>query len=519
MRTHQIVSWSAGMILAAAAAIGLTITASGPAASGAGAVKAAIPVAPAAAPAVAAPANERPPGDLFPAAPAVPAVAPRPAVRRIFVPQPKGAGDTLDDSKPAEAAGQTDVVTTLVGDRILGSVVAIEADGKLHLTGDQFEGEVQVAVPALDNVVLKGGDKESGEDEVSLTNGDRVIGRLASIDAESVQVDTQAAGRLKISPKVVRSIGLSRAAGVLAESNFASGSMEPWVKRGGDWSISEGTLVCTSRGSNMNSLYIKLDQKEAVTFVAKIQTYQGNPVQCNLVLFCDTNEGGPNEGRYGRNSLFGVFYGSEYYLHYVQNGSTNSIVNRSLGRQLTQGTLRLAYDPATGKARLWIDSNDLGTYDVPTKPASGQYVMFNSVYPLKVEYLGVYRGVVAPSGEDDSAGVGSVAAEDVPVIQFVNRDRVSATALSLADGEMSFTTSYGQMKCPARTVARIVFGKKGQEEPRRQNGDVRVRSAAGRMTFQFGRLTADALIGKSDTLGEITVRRSAVREIKFNLYR
>ena len=502
MRTHQTVSWSAGAILAVAAAVlGLGILAARSAADE--------DLAPA------------PPAVAVPAAPAAPAaVPPRQAVRKIFVPTPKGAGDTLDDSKPADGAGQTDVVTTLLGDRVLGSVVAIDADGKLHLTGDQFEGEVQVTVPALDNVVLKSGDKESGEDEVSLTNGDRVVGRLASIDAESVQMDTQAAGRLKISPKVVRSISLARAASVLAESNFSAGSMEPWVARGGDWSVSEGALICRNRGGgNTNALYVKLDQKEAVTLVAKIQSYEGSSVRCDLVVFADTTEGGPNVGRYGRNSIFTMFYGSEYYLQYVNNGSTNSIVNRGLGRQLMQGTLRLAYDPSTGKARLWIDSSDLGTYDVPTKPTSGQYVMFNSYYPLKVEYLGVYRGIVAPSGEDDSGGVGSVAAEDTPVIQFANRDRVSASAISLADGEMSFTTSYGQMKCSAQSVARIVFGKKGQEEPRRQNGDVRIRSAAGRMTFQFSRLTADALIGKSDYLGEITVRRSAVREIKFNLYR
>jgi hypothetical protein len=39
------------------------------------------------------------------------------------------------------------------------------------------------------------------------------------------------------------------------------------------------------------------------------------------------------------------------------------------------------------------------------------------------------------------------------------------------------------------------------------------------MTIQFDRLTADSLVGQSEFLGEVKLRRSAVREIKFNLYR
>lgn len=438
-------------------------------------------------------------------------------VRKIFVPRPKGAGDTLDESSGSAAADQVDVVTTVLGDRLLGSVVSIAAGDKLHLTGDQFDGEVQVDVGALDAVVLRSTDKESGDDEVALTNGDRILGRLSTIAPDGISIETQAAGQLRISPKVVRSITFSRGTSVLAESNFAGGSLEPWTSRGGSWTVAEGALVCRNRGGSGNALLVKLDQKEAVTLVAKVQSLEGGSIRCDLVLFADTAEGSPNEGRYGRNSLFAMFHQSEYYLMCVNNGSANSIVNRSYGRPMQGGTLRLAYDPAAGKATLWLDSAELGQYDVPTKPASGQFVMFNSYFPLKVEYLTVYRGIVPPRGDDDGA-VGAAATEEATV-QFANRDRVSVASITLADGEITFRTTYGELKCPVANVERILFGKKSQEEPRRRKDDVRVRTAAGRMTLQFDRLTADSLVGQSEFLGEVKVRRSAVREIKFNLYR
>jgi len=449
---------------------------------------------------------------------AVPVAEAASSVRKIFVPRPKDADDTLDDSSGSAAANQVDVVTTVLGDRLLGNVVSIAADDKLHLTGEQFEGEVQVDVGALDGVVLRSTDKDSGDDEVALTNGDRILGQLSTIAPDGIFIETQAAGRLRISPKVVRSITFSKGASVLAESNFPGGSLEPWTSRGGSWTVGEGALVCRNRGGTGNALFVKLEQKEAVTLVAKVQSLEGGAVRCDLVLFADTAEGGSNEGRYGRNSLFAMFHQSEYYLMCVNNGNTNSIVNRNFGRQIQNGTLRLAYDPATGKATLWLDSAELGQYDVPNKPTSGQYVMFNSYFPLKVEYLTVYRGVVPPRGDDDGA-VGAAGTADEATVQFANKDRVSAASITLADGEITFRTTYGELKCPVANVERILFGKKGQEEPRRRKNDIRIRTAAGRMTIQFDRLTADSLVGQSEFLGEVKLRRSAVREIKFNPYR
>ena len=436
----------------------------------------------------------------------------------IFIGRPKAAGETLDDSaKTAAGAAAGDTAVTVQGDRLCGTVVAAERDGKLRLVAPQFEGEVQVLVSALDSVSLAWSDREPGADEVIMTNGDRITGEVAAIDGDAVQIETQAAGRLKISLRVVRTVSIGRGASILVESNFAAGTMEPWASRGGNWTLADGFLVCRNRGgSGASPVYVKVDQKEAVTLVAKVQAVEGMPLMCHAVVFADTIEGSSNEGRFGRNSLMVMFQQSEYYLRTVQDGSTNQIASRSLGRSFQQGTIRLAYDPATSKARLWLDSTELGQYDVPTKLTSGQYVLFSAMYSCKVESLTVLRGVVAPGGDDLSSGGPGV---DATVVEFANKDRVSVTALSLADGQFTGMGPYGELKCPIASVGRIQFGKKSLEEPRRQKNDVRVALAAGRLTLQFDRLTADTFIGRSLYLGDVKLRRSAVKEIKFNLYR
>ena len=434
----------------------------------------------------------------------------------IFVPKPKGAGETLDDSKDNPAADKTDVIVTGAGDRLLGNVVAMDSGGRLRVTGPQFEGEVGVTAQAVDLLMLRSTDKASGRDELLLTNGDRLVGTLSTITSAGVSLDTEAAGTLQVATKVIRAISLGRPENVMIESTFNAGRMEPLTARGGTYQIVDNALVCRNRG-NMAPLSAKLEQKEAVTIVAKVQALEGNPMQAHLVIFSDT-DGAMDGNPFGRNSLFAMFNNSEVYLQYSSGGGgTNMIANRNVGRSVTNGVLRLAYDPATGKAHIWIDSADMGEYQVPAKPTTGQFVLFNSYYPIKIEYLKVLRGVIGPSGDDESVPGG--AGDGTTSIVFTNKDRVSATNIALTNGEMIFTTSYGEIKCPAAKVARISFGDKVQEEPRRQNGNVRVQASVGRMTFQFEKLTSEALMGRSDYLGEIKIKRSAVREIRFNLYR
>jgi len=425
----------------------------------------------------------------------------------IYVPKPKGEGETLDDSARGDSAAGPDVVATVGGDRLTGTVAEMEADGVLRLSGPQYDGDVLVRVSALDYVALAGENEEPGADEVVLTNADRLLGQLVAITPGAVVLETGAAGPLPISRKVIRSVHIQKGRSVLIESRFASGRMDPWVARGGTWSIGDGCLISQSRGSG-EFIYAKLDQKEAVTFVAKVEAIS-NYVQCFLVLFADTAD-----NMYGRNSVFAMITGSQFYLQHAQNGSTNSIVNRSLGATLRSGVLRFAYDPETGKAQLWLDATDLGEYAVPSKPTNGQYVLFAAQQPIRVRDLQVLRGIVPPSGAD----VAGEAVQD-DVVRFVNKDRVSVTSVALAEGQLTAEASYGELRIPVENVESILFAAKGLEEPRRRKGDVLVQSSAGRFTLQFEKLTREHLIGRSECFGEVKIGRGAIRKIEFNIYR
>jgi hypothetical protein len=327
-----------------------------------------------------------------------------------------------------------------------------------------------------------------------------------------VQVEPAAAGRLMLAPKSVRSIALGRTEDVMQESTFFTGRTEPWTLRSSLWQIDDGNLICKNRGSAAAPIFAKLEQKEALTIVAKVQSMEGNNLRCDLIIFADATDGGPDMNRYGRNSVFAMFQTTDVNLQTTINGNTNHIINRPYGKATGGGVLRLAYDPASGKGHLWLDAMDLGEYPVPGKPTTGQYVMLNSIFPLKVEYVRVLRGIVPPSGEEDAP-----ADEDISV-QFTNKDRVSATKIALAEGQATLTTSYGEIKSALPQISRIYFGKKMTQEPAKGKAEVRVRTGACRLTMEFLRLTGDELVGKSALYGgEIKIRRANVQEIRFNV--
>ena len=347
-----------------------------------------------------------------------------------------------------------------------------------------------------------------GADVVVLSNGDTVAGQIVAITPEAVVIESEPTGPLKISRKIVTEVAFARRIGMSLESQFAQGRMEPWTPVGPGWALANGALQCSTYGGS-SCLVAPFKQDGPVTMVVEVQGIGGRYINCELVLCADTKN-----PPYGRNSVIGRFYSSYLYVMCCRNGSTSSVTNRHIGLRTCAGTLRLAYDPTSGKAHAWLDTRDLGEYRIPNHPTKGSFVMLVSRQPCRIKRIKVIRGIVPPRTQ-----AGATKKADSHVVLFVNQDRVAAKEVLMAAGKVQIKSSFGDLACPAERVSSIVFRPDGIEKPRRRKGDVWVETTAGRLTMQFERLTAEFLFGKAPHLGEVKVRRNALKGIRFNIYK
>ena len=108
---------------------------------------------------------------------------------------------------------------------------------------------------------------------------------------------------------------------------------------------------------------------------------------------------------------------------------------------------------------------------------------------------------------------------DAHTIRFANKDRVTATDLTLAEGKLTLKTGFGDIASQIAKVQSISFRTKGVEKPRRRKGDILVETTDSRFTLQFDRLTEEHLIGNSCAFGDVKVRRDCIKAIRFNIYK
>jgi len=425
--------------------------------------------------------------------------------RGIFVPRPRGAGETLDADATAEPKG--DLVVTSGGNRLNGTVLGIGSDGLLRMTGNDFDGEVRVRVARLALVRLSGQPVEHGRDVVTLTNDDRVAGALVEITPDAVIVETSLAGTLRVRRPMVRFIALREEEMTLLAGHFDRGAIAPWEPVRGVWKIQDGRLFCMTYGQH-STLAGTLEQKKPVTFVADVEGMPGTNLQCEMVLFASDKQ-----NYYGQDSVFVRFTSHDFAVQYCMRGGANHVHNdRMPKRPLRKGVLRMAYDPAAGEVQLWVDAIRLGEWAIPRPPRSGDFVLFSTQQPLTVKSLEVLPGIVPPpEGEEEKES-------ETDYVVFANEDRVSVDSLTLRDGVLTAKTPFGEIRAPASSVRTIALGTRGREMPRRRAGDVRVEAGLTRLTLVFHEMNADHLAGTADALGEVKLSRDQVRAIRFNIY-
>lgn len=429
------------------------------------------------------------------------------AARDIFVPPPR-PDDPIDGAGAGTGGDSLDRVVAKSGDVVLGRVVEI-ADGRVRLTGAQFDGDVKMMLAGLDQITLVPGKVTGGRDSLTLANGDAIMGEVTGITADEVAITSDCAGPVKVPRRVVSAIGFGKGSGILVDCDF-SRSLEPWKSIRGAWNTAGGVAVCNAQG-DYAILSAAIAQSKPVTMEAVVEPTNGYSLYCTMVLCCDISD---NSNYLGRNSAWVTFSSSNFSIGYSKDGGTNNVNNRNM-RQVNSGetaTVRAAYDPDAKKMKVWINGASLGEADVPMGPAAGKCVLFCTQYPCKVKSLRVLPGLVGPTE------TGGAPKDDGDLVYLGNKDNVSAKGIALAEGQVVLTTSYGELKSAVDKVDRIVFNPKNIERPRRQKGDVLVETTTSKFTLQIDSLTNDGLVGSSDSLGKVTIKRAALRSLRFSLY-
>ncbi len=399
-----------------------------------------------------------------------------------------------------------DAVLTKRADRLLGRVVGI-ADGRVRLAGPQFAGEVKVLLSDVDQVTLAPGNVPDGRDAVALANGDVIAGEVTGITADTVMVASDAAGPLAIARAAVSAVSFGRPGGSLADCDFGRGAMGPWRIVSGKWQVQDGFLVGANGSGSQCMLGAPLDQAGPVTMEATWEPLEGLPVCLIMVMFSETTT-----DLLGVNSVYANVFNDLANVGWCRDRGSNTIGNDRRGPlPRGQNVMRFSFDPASKKARIWLNGNLAAEADVPQGPASGKQVMVGAPYGCRIKSVSVTGG--APAGPAVPP-----AGADADRVVFANGDQVSARSVALANGTLAVATDFGELNSPVAKVASVAFRVAVQPGPRPRTGEVLVQTRTGRLTLRLESLGDAGLVGASDCLGRVTVKRQAIRAIKFNVF-
>jgi hypothetical protein len=111
------------------------------------------------------------------------------------------AAAVLLASAPLHAAERTDLLRFTNGDQLHGAFLGIETGPQAVWKRDDLTGPVRFKTSGVRHIVLRGGQPAKGLatlSNIGLANGDRIPGTVTAMDAESLTIDSEWAGTLRV---------------------------------------------------------------------------------------------------------------------------------------------------------------------------------------------------------------------------------------------------------------------------------------------------------------------------------
>jgi len=413
-----------------------------------------------------------------------------------------------------EASG--DVIEFLNRDRLHGRFVSASSRG-IVWTPFASPASVEFGLAAVARVSMGGAKKDAsaGNAVVILTNGDSLPGNLASIDDNTLALETPYAGRLAIRRAMVETIRPK----ALSSAILYAGpkSLEEWsLTRTGHaktWMFKNGALYAIQPYAISRAIE-NFPDRARIEFTAEWRA--GYP--SFWVAFCGDNLQEP------ANCYMLQVSGASIYLQRMsrESGSRNvgggENLERFSNRRTDKGRFGIYINKERRSVALMVDGKLAREWVDPAGFAGkGNVLMFrpNNQGDLKISQILVagWDGALPSAGETQAAS-----GEDG--IRFENGDRVSGKLLGISGGKVRFEASYGAFEAPVERVGEISLARARAERARRNREDVRCSfCGGGQVTLKLVSAEQGTAKGSSENFGDASVDLGYVLGMDFNIYR
>ncbi|MDP6379877.1 MAG: hypothetical protein QF662_00915, partial [Phycisphaerae bacterium] len=382
-------------------------------------------------------------------------------------------------------------------DRISGRLVGITPDGLVEIQNPFFVKPIKFHVRDVRRIIpARKGKILAGPDTIFLTNGLRISGTVLVVTDEAVSLETASMGRVSIKKNVIASITFRATENVVLDTNFPSGSASPWQTRAGRWVIRDGRFRCLTF---LSWTHAPLRQEGPMTFEWTVSELSNQPSGAVMFFVEDV------AGIWSENAIYVQPTWNSIQVLRVQRSHTPIIFSKRFGRVFSRATFRAAYDPETGRLKLWVNGFALGECFIRPIVKRGRFINLYARNASVFEHVRVVRGAEGVAGRITPH-------KTLDQIILISKDKVSGKVISFSDGIARVETAYGSLAFKKRQIHRIVFHTKDLRRMTRREGDATVAFYGGAvLPVRVNSMNADSLRANIDFLGDVNISRKAIR--------
>lgn len=395
------------------------------------------------------------------------------------------------------------------GDTLHGTLVSVSPKDGLTWTRADVNAPIVFSHRGLRRLKLQhtaAAGKPAGlSSVVNLTNGDRLLGDIVSLDNETLLLDTWYAGKLTIQRPMIAAVFPGQSSpGQYQGPN----SLEEWTTNQKNmWEFKDDALH--AKGSTMIGNNIEMPDRASLSFT--IEWASAVP-QFRLAFHAE------DVRNYSKNCYTIRLSSSYARLYRYGKNNSKSFASASFSRLngRTSARFRVLADKKDKRIIFMIDDKMIKQWTDPEIYAgTGSGMVFYTYGPMTIKNIKVAEWDGTVPGP--TSGQAEVVQEDT--IQLMNNDRVTGSLEAIAGTNVAFKTSYADLTIPLTRVTSVSFAGSTAERARRNANDVRIKLRnGGLVTFNLTELKGGKITGTSENFDNATVELEAIHTLDFNIY-